>query len=1018
MRKSVLTGAIALSLLSLNVHALSVGKMNIDSYLGEPLDISIDVQSVSKSELSTLDVSLASRALFTQAGIDYPENADNIQVSLDASAEDNAKIMVTSNNAVSDPFVHLLLQISWSGGNMLREYTALIDPADYKVQPIVKAAAPATSLGVVNPAPVTQTAGEARFHPPVSAGDSLSSIAAQYRPADVSIQQAWMAFYNLNRSAFPDNNLNKITRGSRLRIPSDAQMRAIPKAQAFSEVKKLTRPLKAKVAAAPAPDQKSQISIIETLEPAPTLVVGGAGKKAAPAAPATVSAGDLAISDLKGYDQFATVVTEMGQFTQTVKEQNKLFKDELVATRGENKVLANRMGSLEAQLSKMSQLLEMQSQALQALNNKALADAQQSAAVELARVEAPAPVVIPEPAPVAPLPVAAQPATPPPAPKADKDKTYYEQLLEGAVTDASEADKSYIEEIIGQSSTSMGMPDDNPVTPEMQIAASKQTLPNMPDMPADKATEMMLDSVRASLGDLQAIDQGQGGPAAPAVTAPDLGNIELKVADQDLAYLDALREDDKGEIQKSEQRIAALEAELQQKLAAAQAPQAAQPQSAPEPKAESAPAPAAAPAAATRVSPPVDEGIMATVSGVFSGIGDSISSATSGISSEIWKLLAGAGIGILALMGVLGFRNRRETEVSDDSEMIPGQMSDMSSITGSTSQAELDDLSDFGMRNAPDDGEMDIELHGSSMFDLSDESFMASEAIQDDSSLFAMDDDNSDMDSLGEMDSTMMGGHDQSTLTAVDVDPIAEAEVYLAYDRKEQAIEVLEQSLQQNSNQPSVVSKLLGLYQSTENKENFTELFEASAGNIEDDDEWDKIKRMAKEVVPDHDLLADDFDSSIPVLMDELVDSAEQAPQDSGLSLDDSEEQAEDLFAVAAANLDKLDAEAAEEEKSEEDDEAKEKKPADTSGLSLSMSDEPLGDLSIEESESLGLDLEDELDSAMKEVNQQDPDTALALAQAYIDLGENEIAKDFLNDVIRDGSDEVKTEAEKLLASI
>jgi len=1015
MRKSVLTGAIALSLLSLNVHALSVGKMNIDSYLGEPLDISINVNSVSKSELSTLEVSLASPALFTQAGIQYPDDAKNIRVELDTSNQDAAKILVTSTNSISDPFVHLLLKISWSGGNMLREYTALIDPSDYQEQPIVKASAPASRLGVVKADPPAIMAGDVQYHPPVVDGDSLSAIAALYRPADVSIQQAWMAFYNLNREAFPDNNLNKMTKGVRLRIPSVAEMKATPKDQALSQVKQLTRPLKA---ASPAPEPV-KAAPVETAEPVPTLVVGGAASPAIQAseqtAPATeqttaAAAQALAMSDLEGYDQFATVVSEMGQFTQTIRQemsntrdQNKLFKEELIASRGENKVLANRMANLESQLGKMSQLLEMQSQALQALNANAIASLEQGSAVQLTPVDAPAPVAVPaEPAPVAVAPVAETET---------KDKTYYEQLLEGAITDASEADQDYIKEIVSQSSTSMGMPDDNPVTPEMQIAAAK---PDRPAMPADQETEMMLENVRASLGNLQTIGQDSSAPAtSPDVGTPDLSQIELKIADKDIAYIEALNEDDRGEIQKSEQRIAELERQLQEKIAAAQAPA---PVAAPAPKAESAPAATAtAPTAATtapettRITPSADQGFVASLTGMATGAIAAIASAGSGISSEIWKLIAGAGVGILALMGFLGFRNRREEVSSDDTDILHGQMSDMSTTTGSTTQTELDDLSDFGMRNNPDDGDIDIELHGSSMFDLSDESFMASEAIQDDSSLFAMDDDNSDMESLGDMDSTMMGGNDQSALTAVDVDPIAEAEVYLAYDRKEQAIEVLEQSLKQNSNQPPVVTKLLGLYQSMENKDSFTELFEASAGNIEDDEEWDKIKRMAKELVPDHHLLADDFDSSIPVLMDELMDSDDDIQE-----TNESEEEEEDLFAVAAANLEKLDSEPVGEETESAGEE---------SGLSLSLSDEPLSadkPLSVDEqgNESLDMEFENELDEAMAEVNQHDPETALALAKAYIDLGENDIAKDFLNDVIRDGADEMKADAEKLLSSI
>ena len=72
--------------------------------------------------------------------------------------------------------------------------------------------------------------------------------------------------------------------------------------------------------------------------------------------------------------------------------------------------------------------------------------------------------------------------------------------------------------------------------------------------------------------------------------------------------------------------------------------------------------------------------------------------------------------------------------------------------------------------------------------------------------------------------------------------------------------------------------------------------------------------------------------------------------------------------------------------------------------------------ISMEEGESIQLD--DELDSATSEINQHEPDTALALAKAYIELGEEDIAKDFLRDVINGGSDNLKSEAEEMLAKL
>jgi len=1004
----VLTGAIALSLLSLNVHALSVGKMNIESYLGEPLDISIDVKSVSKSELSTLEVSLASRQLFTQAGIQYPENADSINVELDSSKSNDTKILVTSRNSITDPFVHLLLRISWSGGNMLREYTALIDPADYKTQAIAKAASPATSLGVVRTAAATPkttsvaAAGGAisaspRYHPTVKAGESLSAIASQYRPADVSAQQSWIAFFNLNPKAFPGGNLNNLSKGARLQIPTVEQMRSISRDEARNQVKNLTRPLTpatakaepvkvAQKAAEPAPVKTMPVAK-PVPQPAPTLVVGGSTGGNANAAPAQMpastgaaNAGNLSISDLQGYDQITAVMADINQEIQGSRQQNQQVQQDLVATRGENRVLNERLSQLEVQLGKMNQLLELQSQALQNLSANRFAGVPADAAPAQPEVQ-PAPVaVVPAPAVTPQVPQAVVPQVAEPVADAggtaetpEEEKTYYEQLLGSAISEAPEADKQYIEAIEKQSSTAIGKPDAMPVTDEMERAATK---PDMPEMPADQQAAAMMEDVKASLQSLRATTGGSPVADSP-VAAIAQQAADLKISPQDSAYVAALNERELSEIDRLERELELRKQAVRDASEAAAAAQLSE-----QAARDSAPA-------VTRVAAP-ESGIM----GTLKGVGDTVGSLFGSISSDIWKLLGGIGAGLLGLMLVLGLRkNRRENDDADNNEVLPG--SDMSSVN-----ENLDELSDFAIPNIADSGmEMDAELHGSSMFDLSDESFMASEAIQDDSSLFSMDDDNSDMDSLGDMDSI---GHQQSALAAVDVDPVAEAEVYLAYDRQEQAVEVLEQALQQNPNQGNVVTKLLGLYQAADNKQAFSDLFSSSSGQIDDDAEWDSIKRMAKEVVPEHELLADDFDSSIPVLMDEMPDAGGEEE----LAISDEE----DLFRAAAENLDKLDAESTEEFNKAQGKDME-------SGLSLSLADESDEDAFTALSSS-SLELDEELDSAMEEVNQHDPDTALALAKAYIELGENEIAKDFLNDAINSGNDETKAEAEAALASI
>lgn len=1011
MRKSLLTGAIALSLLSPNVYALSVGNMKVDSHLGEPLDISIDINSIGEDEFSTLDISLASRDLFREAGIEYPRNAKEINLELGPYNNGRATLLVNTAGAVSDPFLHLLFKISWSGGNILREYTALIDPADYQLEPIVQAAAPATSIGLtkakVEPT-LNKTSTEELFRP-VKSGDTLSAIAALYRPSDVSIQQAWIAFYRLNQDAFPDSNLNNIEKGARLRIPNDAQMRAISQAEATREVKKLSRPL-----SAAEPKESAVVAEPPVQKPKPaTLVVGGNTEPdeaaevstEAPQFNESVTQDIAALSDLEGYDQLASIVTELGSFTQTIKQEIKesrdrdsLLKEELIATRGENRVLTGRMARLEAQLDKMSQLLELQSNALEAINSN-LGGSQETPApgLTLNQLESAEPVVpaaVPEVVEVAPVTPATQ--------GDDTAKTYYEQLLDAAISDAPEEDVNYIEEVLEQSSTSIGQKDDNPVTPEMEAKAAAKK-PASPTISADQETASMLANVRASLDDVA--DSG-------SMAAPDTLKTEVNIASQDSAYIDALNAEDRSQIQKSEARIAELQKQLKTKLDAAEqiaVDTSTTPTSANVSQPETSETGIEKTEIAANDEAATD--LAVSITDQAKGGLSTLTSITSRVSQDTWRLIGGIGAAVIGFMVLLGLRRRK------DGSKIKEKEETLNSAFSESTTPDVADIATKSMQHEPEEDEdLEEELHGSSLFDLSDESFMASEAIQDDSSLFSMDD-NDDFDSLTDMDSTQIGSPSAIT-QVVDVDPIAEADVYLAYDRKEQAIEVLEQALSSDPNQSAVVIKLLGLYQASENIEGFTRLFESSAEHVENDSDWNKIKLMAQEFVPGHQMLVDDFDSSIPVLLDEVTDEAEEAEETDSVEPDvEVETPLKSKLSMASETEDLGDLQDDDFADLEPDLESAAKEDADEEAALLdAFSDNESLDLSADSDSAL--QLEEELDEAVAEVNQHEPDTALALAKAYIELGEEDIARDFLLDVINAGSADLKSEAEEMLASL
>lgn len=148
MRKSLLKllWAAAGLALSASVHAVGLGGINVTSALGQPLKAEIDLMAVSKSEKGSLAARLASTDSYKTAGLDYPYG-NKFKFEIQTRADGESYIKVSSAQPINDPFVSLLVELSWAAGKLSREYTFLLDPVDYvPVQPApvaVKPVAPA-----------------------------------------------------------------------------------------------------------------------------------------------------------------------------------------------------------------------------------------------------------------------------------------------------------------------------------------------------------------------------------------------------------------------------------------------------------------------------------------------------------------------------------------------------------------------------------------------------------------------------------------------------------------------------------------------------------------------------------------------------------------------------------------------------------------------------------------------------------------------------------------------------------
>ena len=120
IKTKVATIASALMFTSVNVNALGLGVLDVQSNLDQPLDAYIELRVNSGDDIKSVKASIASRADFANLGIDYPNYLDNINVTLDRTFGKPQLRIDSSNVIVKEPFIHFLVRGDWAVGSFLR----------------------------------------------------------------------------------------------------------------------------------------------------------------------------------------------------------------------------------------------------------------------------------------------------------------------------------------------------------------------------------------------------------------------------------------------------------------------------------------------------------------------------------------------------------------------------------------------------------------------------------------------------------------------------------------------------------------------------------------------------------------------------------------------------------------------------------------------------------------------------------------------------------------------------------
>ncbi|MBE7567074.1 MULTISPECIES: FimV/HubP family polar landmark protein [Acidithiobacillus] len=331
-------------------QALGLGSLQVLSAPGEPFRAEIPIQSVTPQTASSLNASLAPNSAFAMINLPQAPTLEHWQFTVRRGSQ--PAILISSPLPVSQPNLQFLVQLNWSGGQLVREYSASVanaaaamplvsSPAPVAPSAISPASVPATESVAQPPAPARLYHGWSRVnrYGPVPVNSSLYDIAQSITNSNaVTLDQVMSAVVKANPQAFKNANPTYLYAGSMLNLPNVNQVQAMTPAQATAWLS--TQSQAGSVASLPATQTSRAATSTSTTQPqkastSPTesathLVLSSAPANAVAASAETASAtsSPLAVDTLALQTENQKLKSEVTGLGQRLSAEERLLANQ------------------------------------------------------------------------------------------------------------------------------------------------------------------------------------------------------------------------------------------------------------------------------------------------------------------------------------------------------------------------------------------------------------------------------------------------------------------------------------------------------------------------------------------------------------------------------------------------------------------------------------------------------------------------------------------------------------------
>ena len=273
----VIVIALAFVLASAPAWALGLGQIQVKSRLNEPFLAYIPIISSDPAELQELSAKLADPETFIRVGLPLPDRlVSDLHFSIETGEDGKPFVKVTSLTPVTLTELDFLVEVQWSDGRLVREYSALMTPPNTiagtppaiqapTVAPnnavvraestvtealpeqtttpsVATSAAPVSSVADTASAPESSSASSVvasgRTYGPIRYGQTLGEIARAMAGNNGDPTQTMQQLLQLNSDAFIGGNINRLKAGAILRTPEGSLDVKAPSAEDRAAVAK------------------------------------------------------------------------------------------------------------------------------------------------------------------------------------------------------------------------------------------------------------------------------------------------------------------------------------------------------------------------------------------------------------------------------------------------------------------------------------------------------------------------------------------------------------------------------------------------------------------------------------------------------------------------------------------------------------------------------------------------------------------------------------------------------------